>query len=415
MNALLLFLKDFFKNKGLMVFLSVVIEKLIGFINVVFVVHLISEKDYGSVTLIASVFGVMITMNGLGTIQGLMRFGALAQQKEKKQNLISYIFKEGIKKQIGLVLLFVLISMFYELKYSDIWIVVLAFAVRMLGYYFYSFILAYYRVYFKNEKFSITSIFTNVVGLVLSFLLTYFYGKNGYLLSLSIFPWFSLFFFRKDIMLYFFKEVKELNKKEFWSYSFNSSINYFFSELMFLVDIFLIGVFLDETAVANYKVAIILPMNLMFLPMIFIQTDFPKLVANSKNKQYLTFYIRNYYKLFIPLCFLLVVVGFFVKDWILPFVFGQKYEGNGWIFFIVLISVACNMCFRNLYGNLLSAVGWAKQNSIISIASLLLLSLLGLILIRFYGIIGIAGSLAFTFISMGIGSGIIFKKYLKQL
>ena len=155
-------------------------------------------------------------------------------------------------------------------------------------------------------------------------------------------------------------------------------------------------------------------MNLKFISAIFIQTDFPKLVENSKDKSYLKFYIANYYKLFIPLLFLLLIVGFFVKDWILPFVFGKTYEENSWIFFMILFAVVCNMCFRNLYGNLLSAVGMAKKNTQIAIVSIFLMLVLGFILIPSYGLLGAAISLTITFISMGLWSGYIFNKYLKR-
>ena len=77
MNNLLLFFKEFYKNKGLLVFLSLFVEKLTGFLQVVFIARMISEEDYGLITLIASVFGVFVTLNGLGTTQGLLRYGAL--------------------------------------------------------------------------------------------------------------------------------------------------------------------------------------------------------------------------------------------------------------------------------------------------------------------------------------------------
>ncbi|GEM50882.1 hypothetical protein EB1_06720 [Empedobacter brevis NBRC 14943 = ATCC 43319] len=414
-NDLIVFLKDFYKNKGHMVFSSIMIEKIIALINMIFVVRMISDEDYGSITLIASIFGVFITLNGFGTIQGLMRYGSLLESTQEKNNLSSYIFRLGLQKQLLLTFLFCFVALFYEFKYQTIWMVICFFAGRMLGSYFYSFIQSYYRIHGMNEKFSFISIVINSLGLVVSILLTFFYGKYGYLFGLAITPWFCLFYYKKEILRSMNSTFQNFNLREFWNYSMNSSITYFFSELLFMIDIFMIGLLLNETAVANYKVAIILPMNLMFIPMIFIQTDLPKIISNSKNKSYLKFYISNYYKLFIPISIVIIVLGFLLKDVALPFVFGEEYQGNGWIFFIILFAVCCNMCFRNLYGNLLSAVGLAGKNSIVSIASIILMTGLSILLIPKLNTLGAAISLAITFVTMGIVSSIIFRRYLIHL
>lgn len=415
MSELKKFINDFVQNKGLLVFLSILVEKLVGLINTIVVVRMITEKEYGTITIIASVFAVFITLNGLGSLQGFMRYGALEKTTEAKDKLANYIFKEGFKRHLVLTILFFVVAIFYEFKYPSIWLVILFFVIRMIGVYFYSFILSYYRIHGKNNVFSLVSIKINGIGLLLTFALTYYFGTYGYLTGLAFIPWLSLFFIDKKQFKKVVQKPLDLNLKSFWNYSFNSSITYFLSEILFILDVFLIGFFLDESAVANYKVAIILPMNLMFIPMIFMQTDYPKLVENATDKNYLKFYIVNYYKLFIPLSILMLSCGFFLKDWILPFVFGEQYHENGWIFFMILFAVATNMCFRNLYGNLLSAVGRAKNNTLVSVVSIILMLILSLVLIPIYGILGAAISLAITFITTGLLSFIFFRKYLLKL
>ncbi|WP_413532791.1 oligosaccharide flippase family protein [Empedobacter brevis] len=415
MRNLVLFLKEFFQNKGLLVFLSILIEKVVGLCNTIFVVRMISEKDYGEITLIASLFGVFITLNGFGAVQGLLRYGALEKEKNNKIQLSNYIFKEGLKRHFLLIISFFIMGCFYEFKYFNIWIIVLFFSIRMLGYYLYVFLLNYYRIHNSNDKFAKISIFINLVGLFLAFSLTYYLGKYGYLIGLCITPWIALLFYKKEIFSTSTFKLKDFNKKDFWKYSMNSSLTYFLSEFLFMIDIVLIGLLLNEKAVANYKVAIILPMNLMFIPLIFMQTDYSKIVSNSRNIQYLKFYIRNYYKLFVPISILILLIGFFTKDWILPFVFGKDYNENGWIFFVILLAIVFNMCFRNLYGNLLSAVGLANKNLKVAIFSIIMMLILGYVLTNFLGILGSAIALAITFITMGFYSAFIFSRYLHQL
>lgn len=415
MEGLIRFLKDFYQNKGLLVFLSILTEKVVGLINTIFVVRLISPEDYGLITLIASLFGVFITLNGFGTVQGLLRYGALEKELESKQKLAQYIFKEGFKRHLILFILFIFCALFYEFKYFNIWIIIGFFGFRMLGYYFYSFILNYYRILNRNDFFAKISMLINGVGLILALALTYGFGTYGYLIGLAITPWLALFFINRSFVSTIPKSIPSLDIKSFWKFSINSSATYFLSEFLFMIDVFLIGLLLNESAVAQYKVAIILPMNLMFIPMIFMQTDYPKLVENARDKAYLQFYIRNYYKLFIPLVTMMLIVGFLLKDWIIPFVFGPEYQQQGWIFYVILIAIAFNMCFRNLYGNLLSAVGLAHKNSRVAALSIGVMSVLGWVLITQFGIIGAALALSLTFISMGFYSASLFYRYLHQL
>ncbi len=409
------FLQDFINNKGIIVFLSIIVEKLVALINTIFVVRMITAEDYGLLTIIATLYGVFMTMNGLGSVQGLMRFGSIEKTKETRDQLANYIFKLGLKRHILLTIVFFLISMINELKYPSIWTIIIFFVIRMIGAYFYSFILSYYRIQNENNLFALIGIKINGIGLFITLILTYYLGVYGYLLGLVITPWLALLFLNRKIFIGHYALPLNYNSKTFWNYSLNSSITYFLSEMLFLIDVFLISLFLDELAVAQYKVAIILPMNLMFLPLIFMQTDYPKLSKNYQDKAYLLFYIKNYYKVFIPLCLLILLIGYLLKDWLLVFFFGQAYADNGQVLFVILIAVTMNMCFKNLYSNLLSAVGRAKSNSIVSIVSLVIMVALSLILIPIYGVLGAAIALAITFILTGFLSAYYFRNYLNSL
>lgn len=415
MKDLVQFINQFLHNKGLFVFLSILVEKIVGLVNTIFVVRLISQEDYGLITLIAALFGVFITFNGLGSVQGLLRYGALAKDVDAKQKLSQYIFKHGLRRHLVLLLVFIIVALFYELKYESIWMIIGFFGLRMFGYYIYSFVLNYYRVLNRNDYFAKISMIINGIGLVMAIALTYGLGTYGYLLGLALTPWLSLFFIPRSFLQHIPKIIPHLDTQAFWKFSFNSSATYFLSELLFMLDVFLIGLLLNEAAVAQYKVAIILPMNLMFIPMIFMQTDYPKLVENSNNRDYLHFYIRNYYKLFIPLVSAMLFMGYWLKDWIVSFVFGSAYIQQGSIFYIILIAIAFNMCFRNLYGNLLSAVGLAHLNSRVAALSLLMMSILGYYLISVFAIRGAAIALAITFITMGMYSAYLFYSYLNHL
>lgn len=241
-----------------------------------------------------------------------------------------------------------------------------------------------------------------------------FWGLLGYLIAMAIMPWISLIFFKRNILIRNNFNIN-INKQEFWQYSVHGSMTYFLSDILFSMDFLLIGLLLTENDLAMYKTAIIIPMNLSILPLVFMQTDYPKLAQNFQNKEYLNYYIKNYYKIFIPLGFFIIIVGWLLKDDIISLIFGKQYDGNGLVFIIILFALVGNMWLRNLYGNLASAIGKVKWNTYTSIIGLTIILLLGLWLIPAYGIVGAALSMAGAFSSTGIVTAILFYKYLKNI
>ncbi len=185
--------------------------------------------------------------------------------------------------------------------------------------------------------------------------------------------------------------------------------------MLFSVDFFFIGTMLTANDVAAYKVAVVLPMNLIFLPQIFLQTDIPKLAQNYQNKNYLLFYLKNYYKIFIPLGVSILLIGFALKDWVVPFIFGNEYAGNGNVFFVILATVIGNMWLRNIYGNLLNAIGKSQWNTYIGAVAIIIIALLAYLLIPHFGILGAAMGMAVALTFTGFSALLVFFNYTQKL
>lgn len=414
MKSLLQFIKQFISNQGLFVFLSGVVTKLsMMFINIIGA-RLIPEADFGLIILVSSVFVVFTPLIGLGSNQGLLRFGILQKTDEAKAELNRYVFLKGLINHVFITLAFCVVSVVYALKYDGILWVIGFFAVRLLGYYFFNHIQSYYRMHGNNKIYSQVNMSVYLSGLALAGILTYFFGILGYLISMAVMPWVSLIYMKKRPRLSLAKPSIDL--KQFWRYSIHASLTYFFSDMLFAMDFLLIGLFLDETSVAFYKVAVMLPMSLSFLPLIFMHTDYPKIVANSTNGSYLRFYVVNYYKLFIPIAILILIVGYLMKDSIIPLVFGENYrESDGRVFFVMLAALVGNMLMRNLYGNMISAIGKAHWNTVTSIGALVIILGLGIWWIPIYGIMGAAAGMAVAFTFTGVTGMLLFHNYLRNL
>ena len=414
MNSLRSFINDFFKNKGQHVFLSLFIAKICAFLGSLFIIRILPENEFGTISIVASVFAIFVPFSGFGSQQILLRFGSISNDLEEKKNLSQYLLKQGFIYQLLLSGVFIFVSLFFINKYEDIFYIFLLFTIRLIGLYFLNHLQSQFRIFGNNKGFAKITNVVNLSGVVLLLVLSHFFGLKGYLTAIAITPFIALFWFKKE-SLNSVRENLSYSKKEIWNYGFHAAGTALISDTLFSADVLILSFLMNETAVANYKVAILIPANITFLALTFMQSDFPVLAKNYRNRNFLTSYITNYYKIFIPISLLIFLVGFIFKTEILYLFFSGRYSDNSWVFVILLAGFSLNMLFRNLYGNLLSAVGMMKVNTAITILTLMMLVLFSFVFVGKFGIEGMAFSLTLSMFFGGLFSLFSFYRYWKDL
>lgn len=412
MNSLRDFLSGFMKNKGHHVFLSFLIAKICGFLSSIVIIRLLSETDFGVLSVVMAVFAIFLPFSGLGSNQILLRYGSISENDDK-QKLSAYLFFKGFFYEVLLIIIFLAFSFFYGEKYENVYVIFLFCGVRLLGFYLANHIQTYYRIIGKNNVFAKVNNVINIGGFLILVVFTYFWKFYGYLFAIAIIPYLSLFWLRKEIISA--EKSPSGNKKELWRFGIFTSATSVISETLFALDILLLGFFMNENAVANYKVAILLPSNIPFLAISFMQSDYPLLSKNYQNKTFLTSYIRNYYKIFIPICAGILVFFLIFKRFLLQFFFGENYVENDNLMMVLLLGFTFGMLSRNLFGNLLPAVGKIEINTWVSIVSLLLLTVVSYFMVSTFGVIGMGISLALMIVWEGSAYLFCFRNYLKNL
>lgn len=414
MKSLQIFLQNFLKNQGHYVLVSLLIGKLCAFLSSLFIIKLLPTEDFGKMSIVAAIFALFSSCTGLGSHQSLLRFGSISEMQTDKEKLSAYLLRQGFIYQLILSVIFLGSSLFYVNKYEDIFWIFIFFALRFIGFYFFNYIQTELRINGKNREFAKLNNVVSIFGLIITLLFTYFFELKGYLIAIALIPFLSFFWYKKtDLNV---KEIPNIfNSKDIWKYAFHTSGTTVLSDALFSVDILLLGFLLNENYVADYRVAILIPSNVTFLALAFMQSDFPLLAKNYTNKNFLKSYISGYYKFFIPVCSLIFVVcTFFSKD-ILKIFFNEKYAENSWLFVVFIFTFLMNILFRNLYGNLMSAVGKMAVNTKVSLFSLLLLIGLSFILVPKYHLMGMTISVSVTLIFSGLILAFFFYKYLKEL
>jgi O-antigen/teichoic acid export membrane protein len=414
MKSLIIFLNDFFKNKGHHVFVSLLVAKICGFLGSLFIIRILPENEFGTLSIVASVFFVFLSFSGLGSQQILLRYGSVTQDLEEKKALSKYLLQKGFLYQVFLSLIFLCISLFYINTYDNIFYIFLLFTIRLFGCYFLIFIQSELRISGNNKGFSTLSNVVNILGVILLVVLSYYFGLTGYLFAIAFSPFIALFWINKE---YYTSATKDFSfgKKEIWNYGIMAAGCDFLSDMLFSADILILSFLMNESAVANYKVALLIPSNIVFLSATLMQSDYPKLTKFCRDKKFLENYVLNYYKIFIPVSILIFLGGFFFKAQILNFFFGVKYQGNEIVFLVFLGIFSVNMLLRNLYGNLLSAMGLMKFSTYISALNILLLVIFAFIFVGRLGILGMAISLSLSMLICGVILLIGFYQYWKSL
>ena len=413
MKGLQLFLLNFFKNNGHFVFGSAFIGKVTGFLISLIAINFLSESDFGLVSIVNSISLVFIAMNGLGSNQIVLRYGSVLTLNEDKEGLSNYYLKNGLIKEIVLVLIFLMTSIFYIQKYDHIIFLFILFSFRLVGFYFFNHIQSELRIKGDNKGFSRVCNAVNLGMLVSVMLLTYNFGMYGYLFAICFTPFISIFWISTKVSNFSFKNLFSLS--ELRKYGYFTVFTAVLSDLLFSVDIILLGHFFNETSVANYRTAMLIPANIVFLSSIFMQSDYPVIAKNSDNRSYLEFYVRNYYKLFIPIVFSILLGGLIFRKWIINLFFSSQYSDISTVFAIALIGFSISMLSRNLYGNMLSALGLMKFNTISSAFTLFVLIGLSFFLVPKYEVLGMAISMFVSLLLSGFLLSFFFYKHLRKL
>ena len=381
------FLSNFFKQSGIWIASSFFVSKIAAFLLTLFMARILSKEDLGWVMYGLNYLGFFIPFVGFGSSHGALRYAAIEKENEEKQKIIAYSFSYGLIFNI-LLSLIMLVLAFVILGNGNQLLIVSLFMIRLFGVFLIDQAKSEVRGFHNNKKFGQIEIYSNILLLVSAVFSAYFFGVKGYIFSLCLSPFVVLFFHRFRIS--FDRTLfKNFTEKSFWKFCVTMAFTNQVSELIFLLDVFFIGIFLDNSAVAHYRIYSIIPFNLFFLAALFFQTAYPKLCENHQNNQYQLQFLFNFWKLMVPITILIFAVSYFGAEYILT-LFGNDYAENPKVFKILIVASISVLLLRTPFGYLLASKGKSIYNLIAALISILSLLVLIKPTISNFGIEGVA-------------------------
>lgn len=414
MSSVKTFISDFVKRGGILVMLSTFLGKfMIAFLSIA-VIRFVSVSEFADIAYILSFFSILVVFSGLGGNYSLLRYGAITTSVKARKAYYYYTLDYGVKFAFILaVVSSVVFWIFSDNYYYACLFVIMSFA--LVSYYMLDVMRSYFRIIDVNKMFAKINVYFSIITFVLTVALTWIFNTYGYLVALGLSPLIVFFIFKKYIGNGDEKKI-DSNKREFWSYGIHTSVSAIANQIIFSIAPLLIAYLsTDKNQIALFKVATIIPFNVLTLPGILMQTDFTILARNSNSSKYLLRYYFNYLKVIGPVSLVCFFLSIYFGEEIIVFIFGKEYQSITYMYQIFMIATFFSYLLRNPVGNILLAIGKAKWNGYNTYFFCLFYILSSLLLFPYYGVNSIVYSLAFVFVFSGVVSLAMFLYYLLSL
>ena len=397
-------------------FFATIISRLLSLLASWVALQFIDNSSLGVVLFSYNIVLFLLPISGLGLPQSLIRFSALNKNAEDRNSIFLYVLKYGFLSSLGMILLLIICSSFIPFQFEKGRLYMIIFSFLILPNFIFEVVRVQLRLNHDNKNFAYSELLFSIIFIVLTTGFTFYLKEIGYIISLLLSPILaSLFFIKKlKIKVKQIKKIPELNFF-FWKYGFFASLSNVVTQLLFVVDILLIGYLIkDPEMVTNYRYVSLIPFSLLFLPRIFINTDFVAFTEKIYDKKYIKNYIKSYMLFFSGISILLITASYFFGSYVLSLL-GKSFATYSTTFFIMMLGVSGIFIFRGLFGNLLSSIGKASVNYYIALIALSLNVISNYYLIPELGIKGAAITSAILMWFTSILSFICFKLLYKKV
>ncbi|PIR14611.1 MAG: hypothetical protein COV50_01750 [Flavobacteriales bacterium CG11_big_fil_rev_8_21_14_0_20_35_7] len=404
------FFKGFIDRKGNYVFVATVSARILSLLASIIALKLIDATDLGYVIYALNIMTFLIPLSGLGIQQGLLRFGAQLNSVTEKKALFSFVFKKGLIFTLILSAAIFILSYFIPLEFPQSAYFLRWLSALLISMYLLEIIKVQFRLEHNNKKFAYIEIFYNFLLVIAVFVLGYFFKEMGYTIALILAPLLTFLWYFKSLKINFKSAILPVPiDLVFLKYGLFASMANVATQLLFAVDILLIGSILnDSSLVTAYKYVSIIPFSLLFLPGILLTTDFVNLTERILDRAYIKKYCQNYMLFFTLISVGIIGVFYFFSNFILS-LFNPAYIQYKSTFIVLSFGVSSILILRGLYGNLLSALGKAQVNYWTAFIALLINIPGNYYLIPKYGILGAAITSAILMWLSSIAAFIVFK------
>lgn len=410
------FITGFVKRGGFSVLFSTALVKLSSALLSIVVVQLLTKDDFGILSYVLSLYAIAIVVVGFGGNYSLLRFGSITDSIIVRKSYYEYTQYQGLKYTIFVALFVCIYSFFLPETMRSAQPIILLMSLGFFSFYALETMRSYFRIINLNRVYSKINVCNAFILLLLTILLTLLFQNYGYIIALISAPLITFILFKNKIPQIKFDYKPEISKRKYWGYGIHTSVSAIANQIIFSVAPLLLGILNEpEHNIATFRVATIIPFNLLTLPGILMISDFSYLSRNYRNKACLKNYYLNYLKIVLPVSFFVFLLLIIFATSIVKLLFGKQYLDCVYMYLVFMISTFVTYIFRNPLGNILLAVGMAKWNGYNTYVFCLLYIIFSFVTYPIWGIWAIVYGLCGTFIFSGFVSLFLFLYYIRGL
>lgn len=415
MNLLSTYIFNFLKRSGGYIFISTILARVLSFVASWLALHFIDNKSLGEVLYAWTIISFLVPLVGLGLHQSYIRYGALKEHHNDKDALLNYVLKYGTIASAFLTVFVLLLAFTIPFKLEHTSTYLGYFSLVFIPFFGVEMLKTKARLFHKNKLVAQIDILYHIILITLVGILSYCFQEMGYVWALLLTP--VMVIIRYNPFSFYQKQHYKPSfiTKDFWKYGIFGGLSNVATMLLFAIDILLIGYLMnDSEMVTAFRYISLIPFSILFLPRVFMTTDFVTITENIMNPNFVYKYIKSYLLLFSGISFFFVGFFFLFSEETLS-LFDWKFIQFKDSFLILNMGVCGVLLLRGLFGNLLSSIGLVKANYYITCIAILLNIISNYFLIPSLGIKGAAITSAFLLWFTGIMSALCFFYYYKKL
>ena len=398
------------------IFGSSVINQIVGFLSGIILIRVISKAEYGVYTYTSNIASFFLLLSGLGLTSAVLQVCSEKNNETHALNVYKYGFRTGmlINSLLSIFVFFFSITVPLPMEGANRLLSLLS--IFPLFFIFFEFIQLYFRYNKYNKEYSYFSTLNTIIVLIFSVFGAVLWSTSGLIVCRYIGYAISIIigaFFLKYPILKVLKRpnIEKASKHDLRKLGLISMANNASAHLIFILDIFILGLILpDESIIASYKVATIIPNALFFIPNSLMIYLYPYFAQHNTDKAW----VKEKYLLVLKYfgIFNLVISSILIlfAPIIIKIVFGVQYLDAVIPFRILSLGYLVSATFRKIVGNLLVTQRKLKFNFWLGLLEGMINIIGNLLLIPYLGSIGAAvSSLMVVTVSSLIGAVYFWK------
>lgn len=405
---------NFIQSPFILNLVAVSISQLVTFGGMIIYPHLLSHNDFGLYSFCYSIINLFLLFNGFGATSGILQFVSNNYTNQILQlKYLKKAFYIGISFNVLIAIFILLYSRYGHFEILNANKILLFMAFFPIGRLYIDILQIYYRASQQNELFAKFTITSNLTLLLINIITTIKYGLYGLIIGtyITYILIFIISFKLLNMVEIFNLDTKDINTKEFIKFSSYNVFATAFSQILFILDIIILGYIIHDTKViAIYKIATTIPFALNFIPGVIISYYYPIITKIKQEQKSVKHVMHNLQIKMLILTLLISITLIILAKPLIILIWGIKYIEAATPFIILMIGYPLIACGRIIYGMILAIYGKVNFSMWLNIVLLFINLLSSYLLIYHFSIIGAAfGILLIYFISSLISAYVVYK------